>query len=396
MKKLLALGIVLALTSLACTVALFEQPGTATSDGTAPSTAADGTSTDATTGEAQLPPAIQAGTEEELLIAIYERVNPAVVNIDVGADTGQGDVADFGSGSGFIIDDQGHIVTNGHVVADADQIWVTFSDGEVLPAQLVGEDPYADLAVIQPDLPEGYEVTALELGDSNNLKVGQRVIAIGNPFGLTGSMTVGIISAVGRTLPSAVSTQAGIFSNPLIIQTDAAINPGNSGGPLLNSSGQVIGVNAAIRSTSGVNTGIGFAIPVNTVKLIAPQLIENGEAVYPYLGISSQTSFPLSALADEFDLPVREGVLIATVSPDSGSARAGLRGGDETVAFRGAQLQMGGDIITAIDGVPIANFDELLGYLVSNTQVGDTIVLTIIRDGTTMDVEVTLTARPEE
>lgn len=384
-KTILVIGL-LALSSVACSsVALFASPATAPSS----SPAAD--QTEAVVND--MTGVID--TEEQLLIGIYETVNPAVVNIDVSAETTEGDLADYGTGSGFVYDTEGHIITNRHVIEGADQVWVTFSEGTVLSAEVLGEDPYADLAVLKVETPEDFQLTPVVLGESDDLKVGQRVIAIGNPFGLSGSMTVGIISGVGRTLPSAIVSQTGVFSNPLIIQTDAAINPGNSGGPLLDSNGQVIGVNVAISSTSGFNSGVGFAIPANTIKRVVPQIIETGSVEYPYLGISSQTNFTLAELADEFDLPVRRGVLIATVTPDSGADKAGLRGGDEEVTYRGGTLTMGGDIITAIDGIPLNSFDELLGYLVSNTEVGQEITLTIIRDGETLELPVTLTARPD-
>lgn len=378
----------LALGSLACSVALFEAPGGSLSPGDGSAQIAPGLPT-------PLPDDMiaEADAEELLLINIYQRVNPAVVNIDVSAETGEG-LADFGSGSGFIIDPGGYIVTNNHVVFQADEVRVTFSDGVVMVAEVQGYDIYSDLAVLKVDLPLGRTLTAVELGDSDALQVGQRVIAIGNPFGLSGSMTVGIISAVGRTLPGAILTDGSLFSNPLIIQTDAAINPGSSGGPLLDSHGRVIGVSYAIRSQTGVNTGIGFAIPVNTVKRIVPQIIENGEVQYPYLGISAQSDFTLADLANEFDLPVTEGVLIAEVMPNTAASRAGLRGGDHEAQFRGGSVTLGGDIIVAIDGVPIHSFDELLGYLVSNTSVGQEIIVTIVRGSETHDIQVTLGARP--
>ncbi len=385
----------LALTSLACTVALFDTPGSTPPPAAVVATPRGGQAQESLSTPLPEDVVLEADAEELLLINVYERVNPAVVNIDVSAEVEEGELAEFGSGSGFVLDTEGHIVTNYHVVAEADEVRVTFSDGMVLVAEVLGTDPFADLSALKVTPPEGYDLVPVELGDSDTLKVGQRVIAIGNPFGLSGSMTVGIVSGVGRTLPSGVVTQTGLFSNPLIIQTDAAINPGNSGGPLLDSHGRVIGVNVAIRSTSGLNTGIGFAVPVNTVKRIVPQLIENGRAEYPYLGISTQSGVSLVELAEEFDLPVREGVLIANVTPGSGAAEAGLRGGERMVSFRGGEIALGGDIIIAIDGVPMNNFDELLGYLVSNTEVGQEIIVTIVRDGKTLDVPVTLTARPD-
>jgi S1-C subfamily serine protease len=385
----------LALASLACTVALFDTPGSTPPPAAVVATPRGGQAQESLSTPLPEDVVLEADAEELLLINVYERVNPAVVNIDVSAEVEEGELAEFGSGSGFVLDTEGYIVTNYHVVAEADEVRVTFSDGMVLVAEVLGTDPFADLSALKVTPPENYELVPVELGDSDTLKVGQRVIAIGNPFGLSGSMTVGIVSGVGRTLPSGVVTQTGLFSNPLIIQTDAAINPGNSGGPLLDSHGRVIGVNVAIRSTSGLNTGIGFAVPVNTVKRIVPQLIENGRAEYPYLGISTQSGVSLVELAEEFDLPVREGVLIANVTPGSGAAEAGLRGGERMVSFRGGEIALGGDIIIAIDGVPMNNFDELLGYLVSNTEVGQEIIVTIVRDGKTLDVPVTLTARPD-
>jgi S1-C subfamily serine protease len=336
-----------------------------------------------------------ADVEEALLVNIYERVSPAVVNVNVSANE-EGELLDYGSGSGFVIDKEGHIVTNYHVVATADEVRVTFNDGRVFVAEVIGTDNYADIAVLKIDVPADYPLTVVEMGDSNDIKVGQRVIAIGNPFGLTGTMTVGIVSAMGRSLPTEVITQGGgQFSNPLIIQTDAAINPGNSGGPLLDSYGRVIGVTAAIRTTTGSNTGVGFAIPVNTVKRVAPQIIETGTVEYPYLGISAQSGLSMSELADQFNLPVHEGVLIQEVVPN-GPSDGVLRGGTSQEVLHGAPVVLGGDIITAINGEPIRNFDELIGYLVSNTSARQTVILTIVRDGQTIDVEVTLGARPAQ
>lgn len=337
----------------------------------------------------------EADAEEQLLINVYQRVSPAVVNVNVSVDHETIGLTDFGSGSGFLIDTEGYVVTNRHVIQDADEVRVTLSDGLVLVAEVVGTDIYSDLAVLRITPPEDRPLVPVELGDSDNLLVGQRVIAIGNPFGLSGTMTVGIVSAVGRRLDSGQRSGGGSFSNPLIIQTDAAINPGNSGGPLLDSHGRVIGVNTAIRSTTGVNTGIGFAVPVNTVKRIVPQIIETGTVQYPYLGITSNPVVTLSDLSVEYDLPALQGVLVAEVIPGGSAARAGLRGGERIVNFRGVEVALGGDIITAIDGFAIRNFDELIGYLVSNTDVGQEVTVSILRDGETLDVPVVLDARPE-
>lgn len=332
----------------------------------------------------------EADAEERLLINLYARVNPGVVNVDVSIESNEIGLTDFGSGSGFVYDTEGHIVTNNHVVTDADEVRVTFSDGVVMIAQVLGTDVYSDLAVLKVDAPADYPLYPLEMGDSNGVLVGQRVVAIGNPFGLQGTMTVGIVSAVGRRLDAQNN-----FSNPMIIQTDAAINPGNSGGPLLDSYGRVIGVNTAIRSTTGENSGIGFAVPVNTIKRIVPQIIETGTAQYPYLGISSNPVVTLADLALEFDLPVKQGVLISEVIPGAAADRAGLRGGDPAseVSFRGVPVLLGGDIITAIDGTPIHSFDELLGYLVSNTNPGQQIIVSIVRDGEALELPVTLDTR---
>lgn len=335
-----------------------------------------------------------ASSEEQVFINVYERVNPAVVYIEISQLSGS-TLSDLGSGSGFLIDSDGHIVTNQHVVVDADQIRVVFSNGSIRPAEVVGTDPFADLAVIQvEDVPEG--ITPVELGDSEQLHVGQRVIAIGNPFGLTGTMTIGIVSALGRTLPSSqANSSIGAFSNPEIIQTDAAINPGNSGGPLLDSHGRVIGVNTAIRSETGVNSGIGFAVPVNTVKRSVEQILETGAVSYAYLGISASTNFTMTEIAGALGLPITEGVLITDVAPGSAAARAGLRGGNRTIEIRSIPVTVGGDIITEIDGMPMHEFDDLLSYLVSHTRAGDMVTLTIYRDGDFTEVEVTLDERPQ-
>lgn len=330
---------------------------------------------------------------DALLINLYQRTNMAVVYVEVSADMGA--VSEpFGSGSGFVIDRDGHIVTNNHVIEDADTVKVTFENGMVREAEIVGSDPYSDLAVLQVDVAPDL-LTPLELGDSNTLKVGQRVVAIGNPFGLEGTMTVGVVSALGRTLPAQVAQDAGVFSNPEIVQTDASINPGNSGGPLLDLRGRVIGVNTAIRSTTGVNAGVGFAVPVDTVKRIIPHLIEDGFYNYPYLGITSDNRFTVVELADELDLPVDRGVLISEVQPDTAAERAGLRGGDREVEVMGSTILAGGDIIIAIDGYDLQTFDDLIAYLVGKTAVGQEVTLTIVRDGREMDIDVILGERPQ-
>lgn len=343
---------------------------------------------------------VEAADAEYLLLTnLYERVNPSVVNIEIvsrfHSDSGIVD----SSGSGFVYDMNGHIVTNSHVVRDAEQILVTFYDGYVTEADVVGVDDYSDLAVIEIT-PGDASLVPVLLGDSNNLKVGQRVIAIGNPFGLEGSMTEGIVSALGRSLPSARLLDATYerYDNPSIIQVDASVNPGNSGGPLLNSYGEVVGINTAIRTESGGFEGVAFAVPVNTLKRIVPQIISGGEVQYSWLGIVTSTSnlpgISMAVLADELDMPVRYGVLIDSVQPDSPAARAGLQGGTDMIRVRGIDVTVGGDVVVAINGEIVRDIDDLVAYLVENTSPNDTVVLTIVRGGQTLDLDVTLGERP--
>jgi 2-alkenal reductase len=387
-KRLLLLVALLALPVLACNAQelVFEPTATPLSRPTSPPVVV---ATPTRLPEADL---TELDVQDALLTNIYQRANPAVVYIEVMARMGGG-LEPLGSGSGFVIDQEGHIVTNNHVVENADALQVTFADGSVASdVDILGLDPYSDLAVIQVNVaPE--RLMPLELGDSDALQVGQQVIAIGNPFGLQGTMTAGVVSAVGRTLRSQI-LQGGSFSNPDVIQTDAAINPGNSGGPLLDSRGRVVGVNTAIRSNTGANAGIGFAVPVNTVKRIVPSLISEGAYEYPYLGITSNNNFTVAELAATLDLPVDQGVLIAEVQPGTAAAEAGLQGGDREVEVMGQSVVFGGDIITAIDEEELRTFDDLVAYLVSDTEVGQEVLLTIIRDGREIDVPVMLGERP--
>jgi 2-alkenal reductase len=331
----------------------------------------------------------EAAAEELLLINIYERVNPAVVNIEVlgpaPAPFGD-DLFPEGEGSGFVIDKEGRIVTNNHVVEGAEELQVTFYDGTIVEARVLGTDPYSDLAVIEVDLPAQL-LRPVSLGDSAGLRVGQWAIAIGNPFGLEGTMTTGVVSALGRTLPA-----ESLFAIPEVIQTDAAINPGNSGGPLLDAQGLVIGVNTAIRSTTGTSMGVGFAVPVNLVKKVIPHLISEGRYDHPQLGIRGITISPL--LVEELDLPVGTGVLISEVTANSPAEKAGIRGGSREVSIQGRLVREGGDIITAIDDQSISQFEALLSYIVMNTEVGQEISLGIVRDGEEMVVKAVLGPRP--
>ena len=339
-----------------------------------------------------------ADAEYRLLTNIYYRVSPSVVNIEI-VSTSQ-TLTDFvdSSGSGFVFDVQGHIITNAHVVRDAQEILVTFSDGDVANASVVGIDDYSDLAVIQVDASHTTLVPA-ELGDSNDLEVGQRVIAIGNPFGLAGSMTMGIVSALDRSLPSArlLDPNYDRYSNPSIIQIDAAVNPGNSGGPLLDSFGRVIGINTAIRTDTGTFQGIAFAVPVNTLKRVVPQLIDGGAVEYSWLGISSPLTdggYSVAALADELGFKTRSGILVSEVFPDSPAAHAGLQAGTQTKTVRGVAIPTDADIIVAVNGKSVRSIDDLLAYLVENTSPRDTITLTIVRGSETLDLDVTLGTRP--
>ena len=323
----------------------------------------------------------QGDIEEQLVIDVYDRVGPAVVCITAQQQFGQC------IGSGFVIDREGHIVTNNHVAEAAPDLLVTLADEHTAPAKVIGTDPGSDLAVLQIDVsPE--ELTPVELGDSSSLRVGQRAIAIGNPFGLERTITTGVLSSVGRTLARDDSD----FQLAQVLQTDAAINPGNSGGPLLDSQGRVIGVNTAIRSLSGVNSGVGFAIPVDIVKRVVPELIATGHYRHTWLGVRGQT---ITAEAVEaMDLPVQIGVLVFAVEPGSPAEKASIRGGGREVLVAGVPMMAGGDIIVAIDDVTVKRFDDVVNYLATRTSVGDVVTLTVIRDDKEIKIDVTLQERP--
>ncbi|MDQ7028829.1 MAG: trypsin-like peptidase domain-containing protein [Ardenticatenia bacterium] len=320
---------------------------------------------------------------------VAERVSPSVVNISVEVEDDL--LGGFGQGSGFVIDKAGYIVTNNHVVEGATSIVVRFQDGTEVPAEVVGADQDSDLAVIQVDV-DPDKLVPVELGDSTSLQVGDWVIAIGNPFGFEGSVTLGIVSAKGRAVRSPGQRP---FSLPNLIQTDAAINPGNSGGPLVDMEGRVVGVNTLIFSqTPQANSGVGFAIPVETVKRVIPVLIEEGEFEHPFIGISGIELSP--SFAEELGIDVDTGVLVIEVFEGSGADKAGLRAGTrEATLPNGETVPVDGDIIVAIDGRDVRTFEDLVNYL-DTLQVGDTITLTIVRDGETMDVEVTLGPRPDQ
>lgn len=324
--------------------------------------------------------------EEQENISVYKKALPAVVNITstaVAYDFFYGAVPQQGAGSGFVIDSEGHILTNYHVIENARQVEVTTSDKRKYKAQIIGKDPAHDLAVIQ--IP-AKDVPRAEIGDSKSLVVGQKVFAIGNPFGLSGTMTRGIISSI-----RSVRGPRGFIDEA--IQTDAAINPGNSGGPLLNSRGQVIGINSMI-FTGGVeqSAGIGFAIPINTAKSVLDDLVHIGHARYPTLGVRT---IPIGRdLADQMGLSADSGLLIVQVVPGSVAERAGLRGGTERAYLGNLPITLGGDLIVAIDGQVIEDQLEL-SHVMQNHHAGDTVTVTIYRGKKRMDVKVVLGESPE-
>ena len=334
----------------------------------------------------------EASASELVLINVYARANPGVVNIEA-ANIVEGEIASSSRGSGFVFDNRGHIVTNNHVVAEAELVRVTFSDGSAHEAQILGTDQDSDLAVLRVSpIPPG--AVPLELGNSNLLEVGQMVLAIGNPFGLRGTMTSGIISGLGRALSGRVAVGGGLYSNPEIIQTDAAINPGNSGGPLLDLQGKVVGVNTAMSALDGTDSGIGFAVPANTVSRIIPYLIEDGEFHYPYLGITEDPRFTLGQLAQALSLPTTRGMLVASVALGEPADRAGVQGGDRNETVMGYDVRAGGDIVLAVDDHPVNSLYDITAYLIQEKSVGDTVVLTIIRGRQELQIEVELGERP--
>ena len=320
------------------------------------------------------------------LIEIFEKSEPGVVRVNVQRSeiiNGNG-----GVGSGFVFDKKGHIVTNAHVVLDAKKIVVTFLDGRSYNAEIIGVDEYTDIAVIKVDA-DLILLRPLALGDSSNLKVGEQIAAIGNPFGLSGSMTAGIVSQLGRLLPSGSN-----YSIPDVIQTDAAINPGNSGGPLLNMRSEVVGINTAIQSTTGEFTGVGFAIPSKTIVKIVPTLIEKGEYKHPYMGITGRDIDP--DLAKVLGLKDAVGFLVVTVVENGPAFKAGLIGSGKTIEVQGVSYRIGGDIILSVDENEVRKIDDILVYLQRAKSVGDEMVLEVLRDNRTTNVTIILGERPNE
>jgi len=351
---------------------------------------------------------------EATLEQIYQQVSPSVVNIRVvqkqeamfpalpeipgfpffNLPQGPQEYYTKGLGSGFVWDKEGHIITNNHVVTGADRITVTFQDGTTVSGKVVGSDPDSDLAVVTVET-SADQLQPVQMADSTQVKVGQMAVAIGNPFGLQGTMTVGFVSALGRLLPADTeSTGGSTYSIPDVIQTDAPINPGNSGGVLVDCDGRVIGVTSAIISPAGVNAGIGFAIPSAIVQKVVPVLIKTSHYEHPWLGISGLSLNPDITKAMGLKSDMR-GALIVDVVPNSPADKAGLRGSDRQVTIDGDQVRVGGDVITAIDRQSIKTFDDLVTYLARSTEIGQVVTLDVISQGKEKKVKVTLVARPE-
>lgn len=347
---------------------------------------------------AQIPPVDNStNTDSMSLPDLFTKVEKSVVQV-----TEQDNSNELGSrlGSGFVYDEEGHVITNYHVVVPGsnnnDELQVSFLDGNVYSAELVGFDQFADLAVIKVKNITSDKLTPLPLANSTNLRIGETVVAIGNPFGLSGSMTVGIVSGLGRLLPSNENGEnlgtTSSFSIPNIIQTDAAINPGNSGGPLIDTQGRVIGINTAIFSNTGVYSGVGFAIPSNTINKVVQSLIQTGSYRHPYIGIIGVSLTP--DLAKQIGLTQTKGFLVTSITKGSPAEKADLRAGTTTKTLNGRDFDVGGDIILKIDNRDVTKIDDILAYLESQKHVGDKIHLTILRDNTIRELDLVLGERP--
>ena len=318
---------------------------------------------------------------EYSLIDIFEKSEESVVQVNVLRGGSDG-----GMGSGFVYSEEGYIITNQHVVKDAKKVTVTFLDGEAYIGDVIGTDPDLDIAVVKVS-PSNTYLQPITIGDSSKLKVGEKIAAIGNPFGLSGSMTSGIVSQIGRLLP-----QESGYSIPDVIQTDAAINPGNSGGPLINMKGEVVGINTAIQSITGEFSGIGFAVPSNTVKKIVPVLIEDGEFKHPWMGISGTDVDP--ELADFRELKSSKGFLVISVIEGSPAEQAGLIGVTETKEINGRELAVDGDIVLSIDGKTVRKISDILIHLQREKSIGDEMVLSVNRNGEILELTMVLEERP--
>ena len=318
---------------------------------------------------------------EYSLIDIFEKSEESVVQVNILRGGSDG-----GMGSGFVYSEEGYIITNQHVVKDAQKVTVTFLDGEAYIGDVIGTDPDLDIAVVKVS-PSNTYLQPIKIGDSSKLKVGEKIAAIGNPFGLSGSMTSGIVSQIGRLLP-----QESGYSIPDVIQTDAAINPGNSGGPLINMKGEVVGINTAIQSATGEFSGIGFAVPSNTVKKIVPVLIEDGEFKHPWMGISGTDVDP--ELAEFRGLKSSKGFLVISVIEESPAEQAGLVGVTETKEIDGRELAVDGDIIVSIDGKTVRKISDILIHLQREKSIGDEMVLSVNRNGEILELTMILEERP--
>jgi S1-C subfamily serine protease len=320
---------------------------------------------------------------------LFQNVEKSVVQI---TDSNEIDLFESRLGSGFVYDDNGHIITNHHVVSGGgNRLDVTFQDGSVYRASLIGSDPSADIAVLYVKEVSKEKLLPLSLADSSKVRVGERVAAIGNPFGLSGSMSTGIVSGVGRQIPAQEDDG---FTIPDIIQTDAPINPGNSGGPLLNMRGEVIGINSAIFSTTGQFAGVGFAIPSKTIAQVVPPLITTGSYQHPWLGVAGMDMTP--GIASRLGLDEPRGFLVMDVVSGSPAEKAGIQRGEEDAVIDGISMKLGGDVILAIDNNTVRKIDDILAYVEIEKSVGDDLKLTILRGGQTMEVIATLSARPSQ
>lgn len=333
---------------------------------------------------------VKASDTELPLPDLFQKIEKSVVQI---TDSSEIDVFESRLGSGFVYDDNGHIITNHHVVSGGggNRLDVTFPDGIVYSASLIGSDPSADIAVLYVEEVSKEKLLPLSFADSSKVRVGERVAAIGNPFGLSGSLSTGIVSGVGRQIPA--QEEEG-FTIPDIIQTDAPINPGNSGGPLLNMRGEVIGINSAIYSTTGQFAGVGFAIPSNTIAQVVPSLITTGSYQHPWLGVAGRDMTP--GIADLLDLVEPRGFLVMDVVAGSPAEKAGIQRGNEDTVINGIPMKLGGDVIIAVDDNTVRKIDDILAYVEMEKSVGDDLKLTILREGQTMEVIATLAARPSQ
>lgn len=348
---------------------------------------------------AQIPTNENSTTQGSLSLPdLFTKVQKSVVQV-----TERDNSNELGSrlGSGFVYDKDGHVITNYHVVTPGtnnnNELQVTFLDGNVYPADLVGVDQFADLAVIKVKNISSDKLAPLPLANSSSLRIGELVVAIGNPFGLSGSMTQGIVSGLGRLLPSNenqdnIAAAGSSYSIPNIIQTDAAINPGNSGGPLIDTEGRVVGINTAIFSNTGVYSGVGFAIPSNTISKVATSLIQNGSYHHPYIGIIGLSLTP--DLSKQIGLNQTKGFLITSITKGSPADKSGLRAGSTTTTYNGRDVEVGGDIILKIDNREVSKIDDILAYLESQKHVGDKVHFTILRDNAIKELDLTLGDRP--